>query len=75
VRFLNDRGVGTSVYYPKPVPLLTYYREKYGYNDGEFPVACRISGASIALPVGPHLGREDIEWIGSSLKQAIASVL
>ena len=26
VRHLNEAGVGTSVYYPHPVPRLAYYR-------------------------------------------------
>ena len=36
---LNAAGVGTSVHYPLPVPLMRYYRDKYGYRDGDFPVA------------------------------------
>src|SRR5262249_15487990 len=30
---LNGAGVGTSVYYPQPVPRMTYYRERYGYDE------------------------------------------
>ena len=38
---LNAEGIGTSVYYPQPVPRMTYYRDKYGWQDGAFPVAAR----------------------------------
>ena len=34
---LNAEGIGTSVYYPQPVPRMTYYRDKYGWRDGAFP--------------------------------------
>ena len=36
-RTLNARGVGTSVYYPQPVPRMSYYREKYGYEPARSP--------------------------------------
>ena len=52
---LNKRGIGTSIYYPHPVPRLSYYRTKYGYNSAAYPGAEVISDHSIALPVGPHL--------------------
>lgn len=60
---LNEAGVGTSVYYPQPVPRMTYYRTKYGYDAARFPHAEEVSDRSIALPVGPHLERADINYI------------
>lgn len=71
---LKQNGVGTSVYYPRPVPHFTYYREKYGYSDDTYPVAAWISRNSIALPVGPHLDTDDMNYIVESLKQAITKV-
>lgn len=62
---LNGAGIGTSIYYPQPVPRMTYYREKYGYQPDEFPNATEIADRSIALPVGPHLNSEDMEYIGT----------
>lgn len=74
VNYLKEHGVGTSIYYPIPLPHLTYYKNKYGYNDADFPVAARISGSSIALPVGPHVSGEDIDYMVSTIKNAIAEV-
>ncbi|MFQ5648575.1 MAG: DegT/DnrJ/EryC1/StrS family aminotransferase [bacterium] len=74
VTALKDAGVGTSVYYPRAVPHLTYYREKHGYTDSSFPVAAWISDSSIALPVGPHLSPEDMDYVVDSLKKAILKV-
>lgn len=71
---LGRQGVGVSVYYPRPIPHMTYYRKKYGYGDGTFPVAARISATSIALPVGPHVGPEDVEYVVNAAKAAIAEV-
>jgi len=71
VSALNREGVGTSVYYPRAVPHMTYYAKKYGYSKESFPNAAWISGASIALPVGPHLQEEDMIYIGDKLKEVI----
>jgi perosamine synthetase len=71
VRRLNQRGVGTSVYYPQPVPRLSYYRLKYGYEAGNYQNAARISDQSITLPVGPHLAKDDVKYIAETLKEVI----
>jgi len=74
VDYLKSHGVGTSVYYPHPVPHLTYYKEKYDFGEATYPVAAMISNGSIALPVGPHLGDEDMEYIIQAVKQSIHEV-
>jgi len=71
VKRLNAAGVGTSVYYPHPVPRLHYYREKYGYDRAKFPNAERISDQCIALPVGPHVDQEDMDYIAQAFAQAL----
>ena len=44
---------------------MTYYRRKYNYCAELFPRAEAISDRSIALPVGPHLIPEDIDYIAA----------
>lgn len=63
IQKLNEAGVGTSVYYPQPVPRMSYYRNKYGYDPEMFRAAAEISDQSIALPVGPHVSQDDIRYI------------
>lgn len=72
VEHLKANGVGTSNYYPRPVPHMSYYQKKYGYGTDTFPVASRISYASVALPVGPHLGEEDMAYIVETVKEGLA---
>ncbi len=68
---LQARGVGTSVHYPKALPLMTYYRETYGYRPGEFPVAEWLGDQSVSLPVGPHVEDEDIRYIAAETREAV----
>lgn len=74
VNYLKEHGIGTSVYYPRPVPHMTYYKDKYRYSGTSFPVASRISRNSIALPVGPHVDSEDIDYMVATIKNAIMEV-
>jgi dTDP-4-amino-4,6-dideoxygalactose transaminase len=71
VRRLQEAGIGTSIYYPQPVPRMSYYRRKYGYDAGRFPTATEISDHSLALPVGPHLSGEDVAYIA----ERVSSIL
>lgn len=68
---LKALKVGTSIYYPQPVPRMEYYRQKYGYDEKQFPNAARISDESIALPVGPHLNEDDMDYIVSAFKRTL----
>jgi dTDP-4-amino-4,6-dideoxygalactose transaminase len=67
-------GVGTSVYYPVPLPLSHYYSERYGHVASEFPNASHISHGSIALPVGPHLNEDDMSVVADSFIRAVREV-
>ena len=71
---LNAAGVGTSIYYPQPVPRMTYYRKKYGYDAQRYPNAARISDDSVALPVGPHLSTEDMGYIAGTLRAIVEAL-
>jgi perosamine synthetase len=75
VNILNSSGVGTSVYYPQPVPRMAYYKNKYGYNEKAFPEAERISDQSIALPVGPHLDSEDMDYIAENVVETLKELI
>jgi dTDP-4-amino-4,6-dideoxygalactose transaminase len=71
---MRELGVGTSVYYPGPVPHLKYYREKYDLGRIAFPNAARISNNSIALSVSPHLDEEDMRYVGTTLKKVLGAL-
>ncbi len=68
IKNLNKMGLGTSIYYPKPVPLLKYYKKKYGFKDENFKNSKVISENSICLPIGPHLSIKDLKEIIKILK-------
>jgi len=74
VQKLNAKGVGTSIYYPHPVPRFRYYAEKYGFQAGRFPGAEAVADASVSLPVGPHLDESQMAAIVKSLHEALREI-
>jgi dTDP-4-amino-4,6-dideoxygalactose transaminase len=74
VQKLNAKGVGTSIYYPHPVPRFRYYAEKYGYQAGRFPGAESVADASVSLPVGPHLDERQMAGILHALHEALREI-
>jgi perosamine synthetase len=68
---LSKQGIGSSVHYPGPLPLMSYYRDRYGYRAGQFPVAEWLADQTISLPVGPHLTEDDARRVGRTFKEAI----
>lgn len=68
---LKESGIGSSVYYPQPVPRMKYYSNKYGYNPEKYRNAEKFSDNSIALPVGPHLNSLDMKIIGNELNKIL----
>ncbi len=68
---LMEKGVGSSVYYPQPVPRMTYYKNKYNYNSSMYKNAEKFSDTMLALPVGPHLNIDHMKFISLKLKECL----
>ncbi len=52
--FLEERGIGTGVYYPLPLHLQPCYRE-LGYKTGDLPRSEEASRRILSLPIYPEL--------------------
>jgi dTDP-4-amino-4,6-dideoxygalactose transaminase len=71
---MKERGVGTSVYYPHPLPRAAYYQKKYGTSAASVPAATEISDCSVALPVGPHLSEADVDRVAREFIETLNEV-
>jgi dTDP-4-amino-4,6-dideoxygalactose transaminase len=63
---LQNRGIGISVNF-YPVHLMTYYRERFGYRPGMFPVAEEIGARTISLPLYPKLTEKEIDYVAKTV--------
>lgn len=71
IRDLNLCGIGTSIYYPHPLPRMNYYKKKYHINLNNYKNASIISDFSIALPVGPHISATQAQQISNEVKSVL----
>jgi perosamine synthetase len=70
---LRRRGVDSKPYLPA-IHLLSFYRERFGHRDGEFPVCEDIARRSLALPFFPGLSEGEVERVREALAGALARV-
>ena len=62
MKYLSDKGIMTKVYFP-PIHLTHFYRTKFGYKGGEFPITEEISDHVLSLPIYPTLTEKEIDHI------------
>jgi perosamine synthetase len=71
VRALRAENIGVNVHYI-PVHLHAYYRDRFGYSGGEYPVAesayCRL----ISLPMFHGMNDEDVEDVIRAVEKVLA---
>ncbi|BAY28728.1 DegT/DnrJ/EryC1/StrS aminotransferase [Nostoc carneum NIES-2107] len=67
---LQERGVGSMVYYPLPLHLQPVYQD-LGYQPGYLPVSEQISHEVIALPMYPELTQEQQDQVIYALKDCL----
>ncbi len=65
---LENRDIGTAIYYPQPIHHQDYYKN-LGYRDS-FPVAEQAAKEVISLPVHPSLTPDDMKKIVKALRDA-----
>lgn len=58
VEKLKAEGIGTSVHFI-PIHKHPYYRDTYGYQNHDYPIANRVFERSLSLPIYP--GMTDVE--------------
>jgi perosamine synthetase len=72
VRALGEQGVASKPYFPA-VHLTTFYRERFGHREGEFPVCEDVAARSIALPFFPQMTEAQVERVAGALGATIAA--
>jgi len=70
---LQERGVGVSINF-HPLHLMTYYRKRFGYREGMFPVAEELGTRTVSLPFYPKLEDEEIDYVIESVEYILSSI-
>lgn len=71
MRSLGRCGVTTRPYF-WPIHLQPLYRKRFGYAEGDFPVAEAAGRSMLALPMSPNLSEQEIQTICAALADQVA---
>ncbi len=71
-RALRAENIGVNVHYI-PVHLHPYYRERFGYKGGEFPVAEGAYERLISLPMFHAMSGQDVKDVIAAVSKVVAN--
>jgi perosamine synthetase len=72
VAALAAEGVPSRPYFPA-IHLQPYYRERFGYRQGDFPIAEAIARTTLALPFHGHMTDDEVDFVVSALERALST--
>ncbi len=67
---LTKRNIGTSVHFI-PVHLMSAYRNRFGYKEGDFPVTEKWFSQIISLPLYSTMTNEDATYVVNAVRDII----
>ena len=70
IEALRARGVDSKPYLPA-IHLMSFYRQRFGHREGEFPVCEQVSASSIALPFFPEMTDGQVERVVQALREVL----
>jgi perosamine synthetase len=70
IRELRARGIDSKPYLPA-IHLMSFYRERFGHREGEFPVCEDVASRSLALPFFPELTDGQVERVVTALAEVL----
>lgn len=72
VRLLAERGIPSRPYFT-PIHLQPFYRERFGYRAGDFPITERLGAVSLALPFSGVMTEEQVNAVCTALQSAVST--
>ncbi len=66
--FLQEQGVSTMIYYPKPLHLQPVFAE-LGYKEGDLPETEKAALEAISLPMFPELKTEQQQYVVEKIRE------
>lgn len=73
MRELEAVGIPSRPYF-SPIHLQPYYIERFGWREGQFPIAERLGRTSLALPFSGVMSEEQVDYVSDHLARAMQAL-
>jgi len=70
IRALAEGGVQSKPYLPA-IHLMSFYRERFGYREGAFPICESVAARSLALPFFPAMSEGQVTRVAQVLRATL----
>ena len=70
---LRADGIGCAPYFPC-IHLQPYYRRRFGYRRGDFPVSEAVADRAVALPFHTRLRDEEVARVARCVRESLAAL-
>jgi len=70
-RRLDEQGIPSRPYFT-PIHLQPYFVERFGYQEGDFPVAEDLGQRTLALPFSGVMTEQQVETVCRAVRQAMS---
>ena len=70
IRALAAQGVPSKPYMPA-IHLMSFYRERFGFRPGQFPVCEDVAARSLALPFFPEMSEGQVARVAEALRAVL----
>ena len=69
IRALREQGIDSKPYLPA-IHLMSFYRERFGHREGQFPVCEDVAARSLALPFFPEMTEGQVQRVAAAVAGA-----
>jgi dTDP-4-amino-4,6-dideoxygalactose transaminase len=67
---LEENGIPTRPYF-KPIHLQPFMAERFGYREGDYPIAEDLGRRSLALPFSGKMEKHEVDYVCDQLGKAL----
>ena len=69
---LQEQGIPSRPYFT-PIHLQPFYRDRFGYQRGDFPVTEYLGDVSLALPFSGVMSEEQVDYVCRHLRASVGA--
>jgi len=67
---LDEKGIPSRPYFT-PIHLQPFYRERFGYREGDFPVTEAVGRSTLALPFSSVMTQDQVDYVCQKLAEVL----